>query len=274
MDTYGVIGNPIQHSLSPLIHTLFAEQTKQQLIYRPILVAVDSLASALNEFQAQGGKGLNITLPFKQQAFQLVNAHSERAMCAFAINTLKFNDEGDRLGDNTDGVGLIRDITLHHQFSIRGKKVLLLGAGGAVRGVIKPILQEEPSELVIANRTENKAQALAGEFLKYGSVRALTFSALVENQFDLIINGTAASLSESSIELPENIMTNNAYCYDMVYGKGTTPFLHWAKSQGAKLCSDGLGMLVEQAAESFFIWRGVKPDTLPVLTKLKEMTRC
>jgi shikimate dehydrogenase len=270
MDQYGVVGNPIQHSLSPQIHRLFAKQTHQELVYEPILVAFDGFERALQDFQAQGGKGLNITLPFKHQAFQLVDTLSERAARARAVNTIKFNADGRRFGDNTDGVGFVRDVTQHHQFSLKGTRVLMLGAGGAARGVLGAILQEEPSALMIANRTEDKAQILAEEFSQNGLVRACGLSCLGDYTFDMVINATSASLQEEAITLPDNILSEQACCYDMVYGKGDTPFICWAKEQGAALASDGLGMLVEQAAESFFIWRGIRPSTQPVLVELKR----
>lgn len=268
MDFYGVIGNPIQHSLSPKIHRMFAQQTKQHLVYDPILVELNGLPQMLAEFQAKGGKGLNVTLPFKQQAFELTETHSERAQSAGAVNTIRFNPDGSRFGDNTDGIGFLRDLMLNHQFVIKAKRVLLLGAGGAARGVLKPILSECPEELVIANRTTSKAVLLANAFSQHGSVRGASLEAVAGARFDLVINATSASLNEAVLILPENILREGACCYDMIYGKGMTPFLCWAREQGASLVTDGLGMLVEQAAESFFLWREVRPDTRPVLAKL------
>lgn len=269
MDQYGVIGNPVQHSKSPLIHRLFAEQLKQDLVYEPILVPLDGLEEALNQVQAQGKQGVNITLPFKHRAFTLVGSMSDRAVRASAINTIKFNPDGSRYGDNTDGIGLIRDLTLNKQFSLRDKRVLILGAGGAVRGVLEPILQEHPSELIIANRTESKAVELSDEFADVGPIQACNLLALEGDSFDLIINGTSASLQSDMLDLPGGVLKEGAYCYDMVYGKGLTPFLCWAKESGAAFYSDGLGMLVEQAAESFYVWRNLKPDTRAVLSSLK-----
>ena len=268
IDSYAVIGNPIHHSLSPLIHSLFAEQTNQQLTYRRILVELDGLAQALDEFAAEGGRGLNITLPFKHSAFFMVNAHSERAVCAEAINTIRFDVDGSRYGDNTDGVGLIRDIA-RQQFSLQSKRILIVGAGGAVRGVLKPLLDESPQELVIANRTEDKAIALADLFSQYGPIQACAFPDLEKLSFDLIVNCTSASLRLEELALPQALLRKDTFCYDMAYGQSITPFLQWAKNAGAAKISNGLGMLVEQAAESFYLWRGVRPDVEPVLVKLK-----
>lgn len=271
MDQYGVIGNPIQHSKSPLIHRLFAEQTKLQLQYSSFLVEIDGLEKAIADFQAQGGKGLNITLPFKHRAFALVDTLTERAERAEAINTIKFNEDGTRLGDNTDGVGLMRDILTNLNFSVTKKRVLILGAGGAVRGILDPILNEKPTEIVIANRTENKAVALAEAFSDIGLVQACPLSLLESNSFDLVINGTSASLQGEMLDLPGSILKKDALCYDMAYARGVTPFLRWAAEQGAAVGIDGLGMLVEQAAEAFYLWHNIKPDTKPVLAELKAM---
>jgi shikimate dehydrogenase len=271
MDCYGVMGNPIRHSKSPLIHRLFAEQTYQTLIYRPILVELDGLPSALSDFQMrERGMGVNITLPFKQRAYGLVQHLTDRAVHAKAINTIRFEADGSALGDNTDGVGLVRDITQNNHFSVRGKSVLLLGAGGTVRGIIGALVQEGPGQLVIANRTESKAQELAEEFASMQSITACKVTDLTGLSFDLIVNATSASLHEDVLELPRGILNAGAYCYDVVYGKGETPFLQWAKAHNAAMCSDGLGMLVEQAAESFYFWRNVRPFTAPVLAAVKE----
>lgn len=261
MNRYGIMGHPIQHSWSPEIHQLFAKQTGQELIYQPILVPLDGFSQALDAFQAGGGQGLNITLPFKQQAYQLVDQLSERAKRAKSVNTIQFNADGSRWGDNTDGVGFIRDVIHHHAFPLLNKRVLILGAGGAVRGILDPLLQEKPARIVIVNRTRENADNLAAEF----SIEAHDFAALTNDQFDLIINGTSASLMQADMELPSNMLSEQAYCYDMVYGKRSTPFMTWAETHHASLVSDGLGMLVEQAAESFFIWRDVRPETQSVL---------
>ena len=271
MDRYGIMGNPIQHSWSPRVHQLFAKQTQQQLIYEPILVSLDGFRQALDGFQARGGKGLNITSPFKQQAYQLVNALSERATLAKAVNTIQFNPDGSRFGDNTDGVGFIRDVMSGHHFPISGKRVLVLGAGGAVRGILNHVLQEQPEWVVIANRTEEKANVLVSEFSYYSSIQARSLSNLTGFKFDLIINGTSAGLTGDIIDLPKRILSEQAYCYDMTYGKRLTPFMMWAIANHAAMISNGLGMLIEQAAESFYLWRGVKPETQPVLSALTNV---
>lgn len=261
LDLYGIMGHPIQHSWSPRIHQLFAEQTRQNLIYQAILVPLQGLAKALDHFQAKGGKGLNITLPFKQEAYQLVDTLSERAQKAKAINTILFNADGSRFGDNTDGIGFVRDVNLHHAFTILNKRILILGAGGAVRGILSPLLEEQPEVIVVANRTRENAEVLAKEF----AVEVTDFADLGNEQFDLIINGTSASLNHNDIKLPHNIIGKETYCYDMVYGKSSTPFMIWAQNNQASIVSDGLGMLVEQAAESFYLWRQIRPDTQSVL---------
>jgi shikimate dehydrogenase len=268
INKYAVMGNPIQHSKSPEIHQLFAKQTQQSIEYTRILVSLDGLDEAIARFQQQGGCGLNITLPFKQQAFQLVDRVSERAQLAKAVNTIKFNKDGSRFGDNTDGVGFIRDIKINHQVTIQGKKVLVLGAGGAVRDILGSLLNENPAEVIVSNRTENKAQVLAEEFSALGSISCLPLPSLQRHKFDLIINGTSSSLNDDVVVLPNGILEKDAFCYDLVYGK-QTPFLTWAKTQKAKVCADGFGMLVEQAAESFCLWRGILPITTDILTQLK-----
>ncbi len=229
---------------------------------------MNGLSDALAKFQDEGGKGINITLPFKHKAVALVDSLSERAERAEAINTIVFKEDGTRLGDNTDGVGLVRDILINKKFAIKNKRILILGAGGAVRGVIDALFHEKPLEVVIANRTETKAVALAEEFSKFGSIQACSLSLLENNFFDLVINGTSASLQGEMLDLPGSILKEGALCYDMVYNNEDTAFLLWAKEQGAALCVDGIGMLVEQAAEAFYVWRNVKPDTAPVLKAL------
>lgn len=265
MDQYGVMGNPIQHSKSPKIHQAFANQTEQQMSYQAIWVPLDGFNKALDLFQAEGGKGLNITLPFKQQAYQSVDVLSERAKLAKAVNTIQFHSDGSRFGDNTDGVGFIQDVVHRHQFSIANKRVLILGAGGAVRGILDPLLQERPAELMIANRTVEHAHALADAFSNDQRIHVCSLLELGKFTFDFIINGTSASLTNDVIELPFRLIHEKTYCYDMVYGKGLTPFMTWAKQNQAAKISDGLGMLIEQAAESFYIWRGVRPNTHTIL---------
>ncbi|MEJ2398432.1 MAG: shikimate dehydrogenase [Gammaproteobacteria bacterium] len=267
-DQYGVMGNPITHSKSPQIHTMFAQQTSQHLEYNAIHVDLGGFDQAVGNFDASGGKGLNITVPFKQEAYALVDERSERAERAGAVNTIKF-ENNHLLGDNTDGVGLVNDLTQNHQIQIQGKRILLMGAGGAARGVLAPLLACEPNILVIANRTPDKAVALARTFADLGKVSGCGYHELGEQQFDIVINATAASLQGELPPLPDTLLAAGAVCYDMMYGK-TTPFMQWASEHGAEQVLDGLGMLVEQAAESFYIWRGVRPKTAPVIEVLRQ----
>lgn len=272
-DRYAVIGNPVAHSKSPFIHAEFARQTAQDLVYERILAPLDRFASTVEDFRAEGGSGLNVTLPFKLEAFRLANECSARAQEAQAVNTLKI--EGSAVyGDNTDGVGLVRDIQLNLGFRIEGRDVLVMGAGGAAQGALGALLDEKPARLVVANRTVEKAERLvqrwrAGRNLGAEGIRASGYAELASRQFDLIINCTAASLSDTAPDLPQGVFTRDCLAYDMVYGKGMTPFLELALSQGAARLADGIGMLVEQAAESFLVWRGVRPQTRPVIEALK-----
>lgn len=267
-DQYGVMGNPITHSKSPQIHTLFAQQTHQHLAYSAIHVDLGGFAQAVGNFDASGGKGLNITVPFKQEAYALVDEHSARAERAGAVNTIKF-EKNRRYGDNTDGVGLVNDLTQNHRIEMRGKRILLMGAGGAARGVLAPLLECSPAQLVIANRTPDKAVELAAAFADMGKVRGCGYHELDDQRFDIVINATAASLQGELPPLPETLLADNAVCYDMMYGK-LTPFMEWARAHGAAQVLDGLGMLVEQAAESFYLWRGVRPQTAPVIALLRS----
>ena len=268
-DSYAVMGNPITHSKSPLIHTLFAEQTQQQMEYTAIHVDLGGFEQAVGNFNASGGKGLNITVPFKQEAFAVVNDISDRAKRAGAVNTIKF--EGKRIfGDNTDGSGLVNDLKNNLLLDLKDLRILLMGAGGAARGVIAPLLEAHPSMLVIANRTPDKAVALANAFGDLGYVQGCGYGQLEELQFDLVINATAASLQGEVPPLPDELLAEQAVCYDMMYGAKPTPFMQWAERQGASTILDGLGMLVEQAAESFALWRGVRPETLAVIKLLRQ----
>ncbi|MCW8956210.1 MAG: shikimate dehydrogenase [Gammaproteobacteria bacterium] len=270
MDRYAVIGNPIAHSKSPQIHSAFAQQTGQDLEYTRMLVEIDHLAEAVAEFQKHQGKGLNITVPFKQDAWQLASSLSDRAERAGAVNTLVLYGENDYYGDTTDGVGLVNDLKYNHDIHLNARHILILGAGGAVRGVLEPILQQFPSQLVIANRTVDKATQLAKEFSDLGAISACGFDELSNEQFDLIINGTSASLSGELPPLPDQLLKQGASCYDMMYAAEATPFMRWGRQQGAQTCLDGLGMLVEQAAESFYLWRGVRPETAPVIRQIRK----
>jgi shikimate dehydrogenase len=269
-DTYAVMGNPVAHSKSPRIHALFARQTGQDMVYGAILVPQDGLAAAFEVFQAEGGKGLNITLPFKEEAWNLMDARTPRAEHARAVNTVSFREDGHRLGDNTDGVGLVRDLKNNLGLVLRGKRLLLMGAGGAARGVLGALLAEGPEILMLVNRTPAKATALTQGFGDLGPVSGCGYPDLAGRHFDLIINGTSASLSGEVPPLPDDVLVPGGACYDMMYGSTPTVFVGWGWNHGAALSADGLGMLVEQAAESFFLWRGVRPNTTPVLRALRE----
>lgn len=269
-DRYAVVGNPISHSKSPLIHAEFARQTGQNLAYEAILAPLDGFAETVRKFQAEGGKGLNVTVPFKREAWRLATRLTERARLAEAVNTLRFEVDGAILGDNTDGAGLTRDIRENLGIDIEGRRVLLMGAGGAARGVLLPLLEHKPGELTIANRTPEKAVELARHFAPYGQVEGGDYARLAGRQFDIVINATSSSLSDALPPLPRGVFAEGALAYDMMYGKGLTPFLQFAQDNGAAHLSDGLGMLVEQAAESFLLWRGVRPETAPVITLLKS----
>jgi len=266
-DRYVVIGNPIAHSKSPEIHARFAAQTAQNLVYDRLLAPLDGFARAVSDFICQGGKGANVTVPFKLEAHALATSLTERARAAGAVNTLKFED-GIILGDNTDGVGMVADIVRNAGVAIAGKKILLLGAGGAARGVILPVLDEGPAELVIANRTVAKAVELASQFAQHGLIGASTFDSL-RGQFDVVINATSASLANDVPAISPGVFCSDTFAYDMMYGKEPTAFMRLAAAYGAQV-RDGLGMLVEQAAESFYLWRGVRPDTAAVFTELRE----
>lgn len=272
-DTYAVIGNPVAHSKSPEIHAAFARATAQDMEYKKLFCEIGAFNETVCAFRAAGGKGLNITVPFKHEAFEFATRHSERARQAGAVNVLAFGDGvhgADVLGDNTDGAGLVRDITVNLRHALRGKSILLLGAGGASFGVVGPLLDEAPRTLVIANRTVSKAEVLIQRFMaaRGGSeLSACAYDALAGAQFDVVINATSAGLSGEMPALPEPLFAPGALAYDMVYGK-TTPFMQYAQGCGAAV-ADGLGMLVEQAAESFLIWRGVRPATAPVMAALR-----
>ncbi len=271
MDRYAVIGHPIAHSKSPLIHAEFARQTGQQLRYEALLAPLDGFAACVEAFCAGGGRGANVTVPFKLEAHALAGRLSERAAAAGAVNTLLFNGDGTIRGDNTDGAGLVRDLTANLACPPRSRRVLLLGAGGAARGVILPLLNEAPASLTIANRTAAKALALASAFAGGACpVQGCGLEALAGQSFDLVINATAASLQDRAPQLPAGLYAAGALAYDMMYGKGDTPFMAAAAADGAARRADGLGMLVEQAAESFRLWRGVAPDTAPVLAMLRR----
>jgi shikimate dehydrogenase len=267
-DRYAVVGNPIAHSLSPRIHGAFAEQTGEAISYEKLLAEKEGFAEFAREFFAAGGCGLNVTVPFKLDACNFADTLTERARAAGAVNTLAVRSDGSVLGDNTDGAGLVTDIRDNLGWPIRGKKILLLGAGGAARGALLPLLGENPAIVHIANRTAQKAEQLVGEFSAQGRLSAGGLEAF-PGAFDLIINASSASLSGEMPELPASILGDNCCAYDMVYGAEATPFMSWASEHGAAV-ADGLGMLVGQAAESFYLWRGVRPDTGPVQARLRS----
>ena len=274
-DRYAVFGNPIAHSKSPQIHAAFAQQTQQDIAYDRQLIEPNQFVASAKQFFADGGCGLNITVPFKLEAFELADVLSERAQAAGAVNTLKKMSDGQIFGDNTDGAGLLRDITENLQWPVRGKRVLVLGAGGAVRGIIAPLLAEKPSRIVIANRTLAKAEELVQLFNAEKSAqeaKLLRASSLQihARPFDLVINGTSASLGGEMPDLDPAILNPNACCYDMMYGAEPTIFLKWAQKNNAAQIADGLGMLVNQAAEAFYLWRGVKPDAANVIHLLRK----
>ena len=269
-DEYAVMGNPITHSKSPQIHSLFASQTRQNIRYRAIQVDPGGFAQAVGNFFAAGGKGLNITVPFKQEAWQLADSLSERAQLAGAVNTFKQTEQGTLLGDNTDGIGLFRDLTVNLGMNLNDKKLLLVGAGGAARGVIAPLLDARPGEFFIANRTVDRAQELVEHFAHRGEIHAVGFEELEPIAFDIVINATSASLAGELPPLSAKCVAGAEIVYDMMYGAAPTTFMLWAKQAGAKRISDGLGMLVEQAAESFYIWRGINPETAPVIQVMRE----
>jgi shikimate dehydrogenase len=275
-DRYAVIGNPIAHSKSPQIHGAFARQTGQDLTYGRLLGHADRFAEEVRRFFAEGGRGLNVTVPFKESAWGLADLRTPRAETAGAVNTLIPLSDGRLRGDNTDGVGLVRDLALNHGFAFRGKRVLLLGAGGASRGVLRPLLETRLAQLVIANRTPSKALDLAGSAAALGPVRGCGLADLgdiVNDGFDLIVNGTSAGLAGEVPSLSEGCLVIGGWTYDMLYGDRPTPFCQWGASRGAARALDGLGMLVEQAAESFWMWRGVRPETRPVIEMLRHPDR-
>ncbi|HLT64135.1 MAG TPA: shikimate dehydrogenase [Pseudohongiella sp.] len=271
MDRYAVIGYPVAHSKSPFIHEMFAEQTQQALTYSKVEASPEDFCSVVEGFFADGGKGLNVTVPHKERAWEMVAVRTANADKAGAVNTLFLLDDGLLGGDNTDGVGLVRDIEQNHQRPLKDKTVLILGAGGAVRGLLPRLIQAAPARIVIANRTVARAEALQQLFADEAAIEVRANNNLADLRPDWIINGSSAGLQGEMPDLPASLVTDNTSCYDMVYAPGGTVFQHWAQKHGAVLALDGTGMLVEQAAESFFRWRGVRPDTAPVLEALRRL---
>jgi len=268
-DRYAVIGHPVRHSLSPRIHSRFAEQTGEDLVYERLEAPVDGFASVARTFFEAGGLGLNVTVPFKAEAFAWSDHATGRASLAAVANTLTRRDDGDIEADNTDGVGLVRDLEHNLGLILRGARILLIGAGGAARGVLGPLLGQEPRSLFIANRTPERAWELADAFAQLGPVSGGGFKEIGERGFDLLINASASSLGGAVPPIQASAVARGGAVYDMMYGEAAGPFLQWGRDAGAELVSDGLGMLVEQAAESFHVWRGRRPDTAPVLADLR-----
>jgi shikimate dehydrogenase len=275
-DRYAVMGHPIGHSRSPQIHALFARQCAQSLTYEAIDVAAADFETTVHAFFAQGGAGLSITVPHKKSAFQLASELSVPARRAGAVNTLWQNASGQLCGDNTDGAGLVRDLSVNLGLPIAGQRLLLLGAGGAARGVLGPLLELHPRQLLIANRTAGRATHLATEFGELAATQGVQCAIVAADAgaaFDLIINATSASLTAEIPSMPRNAVDPHTVCYDLAYGSSDTVFVKWARQQGAARAVMGLGMLVEQAAEAFWLWRGLRPDTRPALVMLQSALR-
>ena len=266
-DRYALVGHPVEHSRSPLIHTVFARQTGQRMTYELIDAEPAAFETAVRGFGAAGGKGLNVTVPHKESAFALCAEHSVAATVAGAVNTISI--VANRLrGDNTDGTGFIRDVTVNLRQGLAGARIVVLGAGGAARGIIGPLLHEKPAEVTIANRTKGRAEEAVAKFQSTALV-ARSFAELAEQApFDVLINATSAGLKGEPPPFPASLVGPSTFCYDLVYGSSDTPFVAWAKTHGAARAVHGWGMLVEQAAESFAIWRGVRPDTKPLLKQI------
>ncbi len=271
MDTYAVFGHPVGHSLSPRIHRLFAEETAQQMDYSHREPPLDGFAQAIAAFRAEGAHGANVTVPFKEQAWELAEQRSERAERAGAVNTLIFSDT--IYGDNTDGEGLINDLRNNLGVGLAGKRLLLIGAGGAAKGVLAPLLDEQPASLVIANRSPERARALAANTSDLGNVKGVGLAELAGERFEVVINATSSGLSGEVPDLPASIVADGATAYDMLYGAEPTAFLRWATQHGAFRTRDGLGMLVEQAAAAFELWRHIRPSTEAVIETLRHDTR-
>ena len=268
METYAVFGNPIAHSKSPFIHQQFAEQLKIEHSYGRVLAPINDFVNTLNAFFAEGGKGANVTVPFKEEAFARADELTERASLAGAVNTLKRLEDGRLLGDNTDGIGLLSDLE-RLSFIHPGSRVLLIGAGGASRGVLLPLLSLDCA-VTITNRTFSRAEALAALFAHTGSVSAIALEDLEDREFDLVINATSSGINGEIPAIPVSLINSHMYFYDMFYQKGPTPFLHWCQQYGAVHCADGLGMLVAQAAHAVLLWHGVLPAIAPVIETLQQ----
>jgi shikimate dehydrogenase len=271
-DQYGIVGHPVAHSWSPFIHGMFAKSTAQNLVYRLFDIPPDNFRREALRLFTGGVRGLNVTLPHKQAAAELVNELTPRAERAQAVNTIAFFEDTSLLGDNTDGLGLMADLERNLGLHLADKRILILGAGGAVRGVLGPLLERELREVIIANRTPDRARKLAAEFADMGQISGCGFADVSGPPYDLVINATSASLQGEMPAMPAGLVGEETVCYDMAYGRGHTPFTLWAKSLHAARTTKGWGMLVEQAAESFLLWRGIRPDTQPVLQALAQHT--
>ena len=275
MSKYAVLGNPVSHSKSPLIHSMFAQQTDQTMSYVAIPLEKNEFEAFVRKFFAEGGAGLNVTVPFKGNAFALAASCSPRAELAQAVNTLFLDDNGRICGDNTDGVGLVSDLKLNNKVAISGQRVLILGAGGAVRGIMAALVYEKAAAITIVNRDVPKAELLAEEMQSMAPIEVMSYAMLQEDanngrSYDLIINGTSSSLKGEMPKLDAKVIAPGCCCYDLMYSATDTLFLQWAKQEGARKSIDGLGMLVEQAAEAFALWRGVRPNTATVMAHLRE----
>ncbi len=275
IDRYAVFGNPVAHSKSPQIHHLFARQTEQPIDYTAQYVDIGEFDRTARVFFANQGRGMNVTVPFKRDAWKFADTHSKRARLAGAVNTLSLQGDGSVSGDTTDGIGLVRDLVQNHRIALKEKTILIIGAGGAVRGVLEAILEQQPCSLLIANRTRHKAITLANDFSSLNNIatdriRGCDLSELDHLSFDIVINGTSASLHGELPPLPDSLFNPLACSYDMMYSATPTLFMQWSAQHGATDIFDGLGMLVEQAAESFFIWRNVRPQTAPVIKIIRE----
>lgn len=274
IDRYAVFGQPVKHSKSPRIHTIFAEQTGQSLLYNAQEVPAEAFNGTVAAFFAQGGKGLNCTVPLKELAWAYAGKNTARANLSKAVNTLAIQADGSVLGDNTDGCGLVSDLMTNQGIALAGIRILILGAGGASRGIIAPLFEQLPASITIANRTVDKALNLAAEFRDQGIIEGCGYEALKNRQYALILNATSASLSHQLPPLPEDLLTDNGVCYDLAYGNEPTAFVRWGLEHKAAKSLDGLGMLVEQAAEAFFIWRNIRPKTQAVIDLLNTERKC
>jgi shikimate dehydrogenase len=265
---FGLLGNPVSHSKSPLIHGLFGKQTNLEIEYKLVQVDLGGFTAAVRNFHANGGTGINVTVPFKVEAFELADHLTRRGQTAGAVNTFKFSGDGEISADNTDGIGMVVDIQNNIGCQLAGARVLILGAGGAVRGVLQPVLEQLPKEVVVANRTVDKAMALARSFADEGPISACSLAG-VSGRFDVIINGTSASLAGEVPPIDDSAVAGCKLAYDMMYADKPTVFMDWARQHGAEQCRDGLGMLVEQAAEAFALWNDVRPETDAVIRHLR-----